>query len=62
MPGMQRFDAITIAAGSGEGFLIVAVVLILVGAGIGLYSREGSEIDTHPRGSERGDTAGSDDS
>ncbi len=62
MSGIQYFHAITTATGSGGGFLVVAVLLILVGAGIGLYSREGSGIDAHPRGSERGDTAGSDES
>ena len=43
----------------GESFLVFAVLCILLGAGIGLFSREGSEVSSHPRGPGRGDAPGS---
>ena len=42
----------------GESFLVFAVLCILLGAGIGLFSREGREVSSHPRGPERGDAPG----
>jgi hypothetical protein len=57
--GAQAFDSIPLALGTGEGAVIVALLLMVLGVGFGLYSREGSELEGHPRGPERGDTAGS---
>jgi uncharacterized membrane protein len=44
----------------GELSLLIALLLILLGVGVGLFSREGSGIDVHPRSSERDDSVGSD--
>jgi hypothetical protein len=55
---LTHLGSIPPAVGSGEGFLIAAVLLILLGSAIGLYSRGGSEVDAHPRNAERGDTGG----
>jgi hypothetical protein len=39
--------------------LLIAIIAILLGVGLGLFSRAGSEIDVHPRSAERDETAGS---
>ena len=48
-----------VAAGSGEWLLVAAVVVILLGVAMGLFTRAGSEISDHPRSSEMDETAGS---
>jgi len=45
---------------SGEWILVLVVALMIVGVAVGLFSRHGSEVSSHPRGPERDDTAGSD--
>jgi hypothetical protein len=44
----------SIALASGGWILVSVVVLIMVGVAIGLFSRAGSEISSHPRGRHRG--------
>ena len=36
--------------GDGDWFLLGAIVLVLVGLIVGLFTRRGSEISKHPRG------------
>jgi hypothetical protein len=43
-----------IALDTGEGMLVAAVLLILLGVAMSLMSCGGSGIDAHPRGLERG--------
>jgi hypothetical protein len=48
---------VTVIASSG-GLIVVAVFLVVIAAAaFGIFSREGSEIDEHPLGGERGDGA-----
>lgn len=38
--------------GEGDLLLVLAAVLVVVGAGMGLFTRKGSGIEEHPRGPE----------
>lgn len=39
--------------GDGDWFLLGAIVLVLVGVIVGLYTRSGTQITRHPRGPRR---------
>jgi hypothetical protein len=49
----------SIAIGSGEWILVLVVVLMIIGVAVGLFSRAGSEISSHPRGRHRSGSGGS---
>jgi len=50
-----------LAVADGTWVVIGVVLVVVFGVSIGLFSRAGSEIGSHPRGPARGDTAGSED-
>ncbi|MDX6726585.1 MAG: hypothetical protein QOK49_1390 [Baekduia sp.] len=41
-----------------SGIVLIVVVLIVVAAAYGIYSRRGSEISQHPQGAERAEAPG----
>ena len=47
----------TVIASSGGLIVALLFIVIIVGVAFGIFSRQGSEIDDHPLGGERGDGA-----